>query len=131
MLRIARENFWYPGVSTDIINVSKSCEICHKHQGEQKERLHPWQEPDKFFDRVHIDYAGPFQGYMWLIVIDAKTNWLEVVKAKTPTTDATIAGLKSIFARFGLPKAIVSDNGTCFTSEKFKAPGLEFKCPCF
>lgn len=68
---------------------------------------------------MHIDYAGPFHNYMWLIVVDAKTNWLEISRSKTCTTEATIEKLKTIFARHGLPKTLVSDNGPAFSSDMF------------
>ena len=33
--------------------------------------LHPWARPEKPWSRVHIDYAGPFEGKMFLLLIDA------------------------------------------------------------
>ena len=74
----------------------------------------PWQ-------RIHIDYAGPFFNKMWLIVYDAYTRWPEVIKMNKDTTSAaTIRALREIFSRNGLPYVIVSDNGTNFTSDEFE-----------
>ena len=36
------------------------------------------------------------------------------------TSSVTLEKLRDAFSRFGLPNMIVSDNGTCFTSEEFK-----------
>uniref|UniRef100_A0AC34RHQ4 Integrase catalytic domain-containing protein n=1 Tax=Panagrolaimus sp. JU765 TaxID=591449 RepID=A0AC34RHQ4_9BILA len=119
LIALARENYFYPGMAKDIKQMTMGCEICNGLGKGQKERLHPWQKPEEFWDRVHIDYAGPFHGYMWLIVIDAKTNWLEVIRSKKQTTEATIKGLKNLFCRHGLPKQLVSDNGPAFTSAEF------------
>ena len=43
-------------------------------------------------------------GWKYIEVVNSLTSW---------------AMLVSMFARFGLPKAIVSDNATCFTSSEF------------
>ena len=42
---------------------------------------------------------------------------IEIVSAAT--TQATIEHLRAMLARFGLPKVMVTDNGTCFTSSEF------------
>lgn len=34
---------------------------------------------------------------------------------------ATIEKLQTVFTQFGLPEAIVTDNGTCFVREEFEA----------
>ena len=40
---------------------------------------------------------------------------VDIVKSQ-----ATIECLRKIFARFGLPEMMVTDNGTCFTSSEFQ-----------
>ena len=79
-----------------------------------------WPVPSEPWSRLHIDYAGPFLGKYWLVVIDAYTKWLEVVPMFATNTMSTIKVLRDIFARFGLPKSVVSDNGPQFTSFEFK-----------
>ena len=68
----------------------------------------------------HIDFAGPFFGKMWLILVDTRSKWPEVIQVKEATSDTTITALMSIFAHFGLPEVIVTDNGPQFVSEQFK-----------
>ena len=41
-------------------------------------------------------------------------------KCKHPTLTSTIDALRFLFSRFGVPKTIVSDNGTQFTSKEFQ-----------
>ena len=57
---------------------------------------------------------------MFLIVIDAHSMWMEVEIVNSATAQATIEHLRAIFARFGLPEVVVTDNGTCFTSSEFQ-----------
>ena len=66
-----------------------------------------------------MDYAGPIQGYMILVLIDAYSKWIEAHVVRSSTSEVTIEHLSQIFATHRLPKSIVSDNGSCITSEEF------------
>ena len=57
---------------------------------------------------------------MFLVLIDAHTKWMEVFHVPAATSTETIRQLRSTFARFGLPHTVVTDNGSCFTSEEFE-----------
>jgi hypothetical protein len=57
---------------------------------------------------------------MFLILIDAYSKWMEVFPMNTSTSSATIEKLRTVFATHGLPEKLVSDNGSCFTSEEFE-----------
>ena len=72
----------------------------------------PWQ-------RIHIDFAGPFLGSNFLVVVDTHSKWPEVVEMKTLTSAKTIEALRELFATYGLLQQLVSDNGSQFTSEEF------------
>ena len=56
---------------------------------------------------------------MWLVVVDATSKWAEVIPVRQATSELTIRALEAIFARFGLPMQIFSDNGTAFMSDEF------------
>ena len=76
--------------------------------------LHPWLWPTQPWQHIHIDYAGPIDGKMMLIVVDAHSKWPEVIEMSSTTSttsQATIRALRSRFATFGLPQQVVSDNG--------------------
>lgn len=67
-----------------------------------------------------MDYAGPFPGTMLLIVTDAFNKWIVENITHTSTSAATIAILDELFATYGLPNTVATDNSTCFSSTEFK-----------
>ena len=121
MKSLARSYVWWPKIDRDLETKAKQCRSCQSTQkAPAVAPLHPWEFPSKPWSRLHIDYAGPFMGgYMFLIVVDAYSKWMEVYPMRTATSQATIEKLRCAFATHGLPDIIVSDNGTCFTSAEF------------
>ena len=113
MKNMARRYMWWPLMDAEIEKVSKTCKSCQSVQPLPKKALpHPWDVPDQPWQRLHLDFAGPFQGSMWLIVVCAYSKWLEVKDMKQNTTAANlIKKLRELFACFGLPKVCVMDNG--------------------
>ena len=71
--------------------------------------------------RLHLDFAGPFQGKTILVLIDTHSMWIEAICTPSTSSSAVIDELRTLFAKFGLPETIVTDNGTGFTSQEFKA----------
>ena len=94
--------------------------MCQQHAHlPAKAPIHTWEWPKNSWDRVHVDYAGSIQGSMILVLIDAYSKWIEAHVVSSSTSEVTIEHLSQIFATHGLPKSIVSDNGSCFTSDDF------------
>ena len=54
------------------------------------------------------------------MVVDAHSKWPEVFELTQTTTAKTIAVLRHLFAKYGLPEQIVSDNGPQFVSKEFE-----------
>ena len=82
--------------------------------------LHPWEWPNRPWTRIHVEYAGPFMGKMFLVLIDSHSKWMELKPVCSATSSTTISALRTIFATFGLPEILISDNGIVFTSEEFR-----------
>ena len=122
MKSLSRCYVWWPGIDRDLELCVKSCQACQVNQKSPPVvPLHPWSWPNKPWSRVHIDYAGPFMGKMFLLVIDAYTKWLDVHVTTTSSSAITIELLRKSFSNFGLPEVVVSDNAANFTSEEFQA----------
>lgn len=121
MKRLARRYCYWPKIDSDIEKLVRSCSACAVNQRMPAQiRTHSWEEPTVNFERVHMDYAGPFQGYYIFILIDAKSKWPEVrLSRSAPTSASTIDFLQDIFSFHGFPSLLVSDNATIFTSTEF------------
>ena len=113
MKAIARSYFWWHRLDKSIEELAKSCTSCQAIQTSPAAApLHPWVWPDAPWKRLHMDFAGPFIGKMFFIIIDAHSKWPEVITMSATTAKHTINALWSVFAHFGLPEQLVSDNGS-------------------
>ncbi|XP_043063528.1 uncharacterized protein K02A2.6-like [Drosophila ficusphila] len=121
MKALARSYVWWPGLDADIEKAVSQCLACqHTRNSPPRSDVHHWESAKKPWSRLHIDFAGPFQGNTFFLVVDSFTKWLEVCPVKSTSASAAITFLRQLFATHGIPDEIVSDNGTAFTSEEFK-----------
>ena len=117
---LARMYVWWPGMNKAIDKLVRQCGSCQKTRADPPEApLHPWRWPSRPWARVHLDYAGPIEGKMVLIIVDAHSKWIEAIHTATATSTAVIEACQEKFAQFGVPETVVTDNGTCFTSQEF------------
>lgn len=120
MKALMRSYIYWPKMDKDIEQIVKACRGCQLAAKAPPVKIIPWPKTDVPWTRLHIDYAGPMNGHHYLIVVDSYSKWPEIFKCKHPTSTTTIKVLDELFSRFGVPKTIVSDNGTQFTSSEFK-----------
>ena len=121
MKALARSYMWWPGIDAHIEQLSKTCHSCQLTQNAPgPSPLHPWKWPGAPWQRVHVDFAGPFEGQMYMVVVDGHSKWPEVHLMASTTASKTIEVLSGLFSRYGLPEVVVSDNGPQFTSSEFE-----------
>lgn len=121
MKALARSYVWWPKIDEDIENRVKLCASCQATRSSPpRVQLHPWEWPSQPWSRLHIDFAGPFMGHMYLITVDSHSKWLDVQVMQSISSSKTIERLRIMFATHGLPQQIISDNGPSFTSEEFQ-----------
>ncbi|XP_046397440.1 uncharacterized protein K02A2.6-like [Ischnura elegans] len=121
MKQLARRYVYWEGLDKDIERLVKSCEPCAKvRHSPPKAPIHHWNQPDENWERVHIDFAGPFDGQFFLMCVDARSKWAEVRMIRdAPSSATTIATLEGIFSVHGYPSVMASDNASIFRSEEF------------
>ncbi|XP_042599679.1 uncharacterized protein K02A2.6 [Cyprinus carpio] len=113
MKAIARSYVWGPGIDAEIELQVKMCQSCQQIQKLPSQApLHPWEWPSK-----PVDFAGPCEGHMYLVVVDAHSKWPEVQLMTSKTAEKTIDVLRNLFSHYGLPEVLVSDNGPQFVSQ--------------
>ena len=121
MKSLARCYIWWPNMNTEIEELVKHCNACQESRPSPPAApLHPWEWPSKPWSRLHLDFAGPFLGHSYLILVDAYSKWLDVHIMNSTTSAKTIEKLRMVFSVHGLPHKIVTDNGTAFTSNEFR-----------
>ncbi|GFU29188.1 uncharacterized protein K02A2.6 [Trichonephila clavipes] len=109
------------GVKITILKKPQNCVDCARYKADPpKSKVHYWEYPSMPWERIHVDFAGPIFEHTFFLIVDAHSKWLEVYPMKVTTTKKTIECLRDSFARFGLPRVLVSDNGSQFTSYEFQ-----------
>lgn len=121
MKSLARGYCWWPNIDADIESITKNCANCNTHKNNPpKVDVHHWQPVSEPMQRVHLDFAGPFLNKQFLIMVDAYSKWPEVHVMNDITAKSTVSKCRQIFAMFGLPRTIVTDNGRTFISNEFQ-----------
>ncbi|RDY08812.1 Tf2-11, partial [Mucuna pruriens] len=116
--RIARK----PTIFRDAHQFVSACGQCQRAGTTMSRRHEMPQHPILFcevFDVWGIDFMGPFpvsNGYSYiLLAVDYMSRWVEAVATKTNDAKVVVNFLKSnIFYKFGVPKALISDQGSYF-----------------
>lgn len=118
MKNISRSYVYWPNVDSDIETLGRACKACRAVQDAPPPHapLHPWEFLLHPWQRLHADFAE-CAGKRYLIIVDAHSKWIEVILMDA---SATIKAFRVIFARFGLPSQLVTDNGPPFLSYDFK-----------
>eukprot|EP00731_Ephydatia_muelleri_P025536 Em0017g619a len=118
---LARSYVWWPGLDREVEQLVASCLPCQSVKNAPSVApLHPWLWPAKPWQRIHVDFAGPVEKRMLMVVVDAHSKWPEVIEMTSTTSELTIQALRGLFAVHGLPDQLVSDNGPQFVSKEFQ-----------
>ncbi|XP_058024066.1 uncharacterized protein K02A2.6-like [Ahaetulla prasina] len=121
MKGLARSYVWWPLMDMEISDRVGKCQACQETRPlPPTAPIREWEKPQGPWSRIHIDFAGPFHGQTFLVVVDAFSKWLEIILMKSMTAEAVISVLRHLFVTHGLPDTLVSDNGPQFTVTLFE-----------
>nr|GEY38728.1 reverse transcriptase domain-containing protein [Tanacetum cinerariifolium] len=123
--KVFDSGFYWPSIYKDAFELVKRCDSCQR-QGKVSQRD---EMPQNFiqiceiFDVWGIDFMRPFpssKGNKYILVaVDYLSKWVEAKALPTNDARVVVNFLKSLFSRFGTPKAIISDRGTHFCNDQF------------
>lgn len=126
--KVLDSGFYWETLFRDAYLFCKSCERCQR-TGTLSHRNEMPQTPIlvcEIFDVWGIDFMGPFPsscGYAYiLLAVDYVSRWVEARATRTDDSKTVVGFIKAnIFSRFGIPRAIISDQGSHFCNKAIKA----------
>ncbi|GJZ51357.1 reverse transcriptase domain-containing protein [Tanacetum coccineum] len=117
--------FFWPTIYKDAHELVKNCDSCQR-RGKFSQRDEMSQnsiQVCEIFDVWGIDFMGPFpssRGKKYILVaVDYLSKWVEAKALHTNDARVVCKFLKSLFARFGAHRAMISDHGTHFCNDQF------------
>jgi hypothetical protein len=130
MYQDLKQKYWWYGLKRDVAAHVAMCDVCQRVKAEHQRPaglLHPLKIPEWKWEEVGIDFIVGLPhtsaGYdsIWVIV-DRLTKVAHFIPVKTTYSGAKLAELymARIVCLHGVPKKIVSDRGSQFTSRYWK-----------
>ena len=103
-----RTKVWWPKIDIDAKVYIQTCHACQclGHQ-DPPPPLKPNVMPSKPWERLHMDFLGPYPtGETLLVVTDAYSKFPEVEIMKSTTTKSVTKRLDRIFSTHGWPQEV-------------------------
>ena len=121
--RIMRRFYW-PTIYRDTADFCQSCEVCQKSSRRRAVRapMIPLPIMDEPFSWIMMDIIGPLprsrSGHCYVLVVcDYATRYPETVALRAIDAETVAEELVKLFARVGIPREILTDQGSNFTSQ--------------
>jgi len=117
-LQLARQFYYWPGMSNDITSVVAKCEACQLTRPSKPHTEPPRSYPAALFPMHYVSLdLFACAGKEYLVMVDRFSGYTWVHPLSRETTAAIIRPLEAWFYQYGFPENILSDNGPCFRSE--------------
>ncbi|CAJ2668596.1 unnamed protein product [Trifolium pratense] len=127
--KVLDSGFYWPTIFKDAYETYRTCKECQIAGTNITRKSEMPQQPMLFcevFDVWGIDFMGPFPvsfGFLYiLLAVDYVSKWVEAIPTRTNDSRVVADFVRSnIFCRFGIPRAIISDQGTHFCNRTMEA----------
>lgn len=108
---------YWPSMTYDIEHMVESCGPCQQLQPQNhKELLIPHEVPELPWLKIGADIFE-LHGQSYLLMVDYMSKYPEGLHPPDKTSYAVIHKMKTVFARHGIPKELVSDHVAFANSE--------------
>ena len=115
----ARSSLYWPGIDSQLEDAVNSCSLCQEYQKQQKsEPLLYHDIPPVPWYKIGTDIFHLFNKH-YLIIVDYATNYFDISQLPDLESTTVIQHTKAIFAKYGIPKEIMSDNGPEFAAAAY------------
>ena len=112
---VLRQCFWWPGLTKNATLYVERCSECWRRRSNNPQELLP-SEVEGVWEKLAVDLVS-IEGHSVLSIIDYGSRFPILRLLRSTSASAVIDELDDVFAMFGLPSAMVSDNGPQFASE--------------
>ena len=120
---MVNRHFTWPGLGKDVATWCKVCERCQliaKHSSKVAP-LHPLPVITEPFHKLAFDLVGPLprtkRGHKFILTtMDYGTKLPDAVPLRKVDAETVATAMVDIFSRYGLPREILTDQGTVFTT---------------
>ena len=102
----AKQSVWWPGLSTQLEDLVRSCSECIKFQSQRAEPLKSSPMPSLPWKRVATDLFE-WKKTTYLLIVDYYSRWIEIAHLDCLTAKTVVQHTKSIFARHGIPDEVM------------------------
>ncbi|CAN6576793.1 unnamed protein product [Malus baccata var. baccata] len=127
-LKVLQCGFYWPSIFKDARTFCLTCDKCQRMGGISARDQMPQVSilNVEIFDVWGIDFMGPFPssyGFMYiLLAVDYVSKWVEAKATRTNDSKVVADFIRTnIFARFGMPRVIISDGGSHFCNQTIEA----------
>ncbi len=111
---------WWSDLSKEIQQLINNCKDClESRPAQRKEPLLTTPLPDRPWERIGADICEVNKQH-YLIVVDNFSRYIDIAHLQDLSGETTRACLKNMFARWGCPKFLFTDNGPQFSGRVFK-----------
>ena len=124
--RLIATRYLWSGMKRDIkqwVRECPNCQLC-KTTTHVESGIQPYDTEKRRFASIHLDIVGPLppsEGYKYILtIIDRATRWTEAYPLRTQTAEACLRPVIDWISRYGLPEAMITDQGTNFTSDLWR-----------
>ena len=123
--QMLRQKYWFPLMNSIIDTTVDQCYECKvTTEDHREEPIKVTTMPSKPWSTVALDHGGPYpDGHYNLVMIDKRTRYPVVEAVPSTNFEVNKGRLKHIFATYGTPRRIETDNGPPFSSKEFKEFG--------